>query len=62
MKIIDYVNPLLSYNTFCEIGLREFSTDLKFNLPNGWSKNQHLTGCGVFSDPKRQWVLHMTKP
>ncbi len=33
-----------------------------FNLPNGWSKNQHLTGCGVFSDPKCQWVLHMTKP
>ncbi len=32
------------------------------NLPNGWSKNQHLTGCGVFSDPNRQWVLHMTKP
>ncbi len=28
----------------------------------GGKKNQHLTGCGVFSDPKRQWVLHMTKP
>ena len=32
----------------------------RINLPNRWSKNQHLTGCGVFSDPKCQWVLHMT--
>ena len=29
------------------------------NFPIGWSKNQHETGCGVFSDPKCQWVLYM---
>ncbi len=27
------------------------TTKKLLNLPNGWSKNQHLTGCGVFSDP-----------
>ncbi len=37
-------------------------TSKKLNFPIGWSKNQHLRGCGVFSDPKCQWVLHMTKP
>ncbi len=24
-----------------------------FNLPNGWSKNQHLTGCGGVSESSK---------